>query len=329
MILIQTFRPRRLMCSRRKWLCSAVVVTALGLAGCGGGGSSAAVDAATSPGTTATDVQTLPAARASIDLLRGMWNLMLDVQIILVAAPTDAAAGTRTVVCTDGGQYELVMLQNLSQPTLPSYQLRFDNCRMLGVLSNGLVEVTATRQVIESSEQPWAGTVRFEGYSIQGADRKREYNGLVTAEGEVNSGGTGLTQPFRATLIGFSFRESRDSLGRGTRFTTTSFKVERLRGTRVSQIYDLAGAWSLSAGNWTAQVDVAAGSRMALLDNDGAERLNAHLQWVGDTIPDFSGALRLVPVGATSLRVELDFNGDGLADRTATYERSSEIGLAL
>lgn len=306
------------------------------LAGCGGGGGGDAAGGPPGgvtpppPGGTATDVQTLPAARASMDMVSGVWRLMADVQNILVAAPVDTLGGSRTVACSEGGSLTQEVLQNTAQPFVIHYRTRFDSCRTSGLLLQGTQEVRSTRSVNESAERPWAGTVRFEGYSIESATRRSAYDGLVTASGEVNGGGDASVQPFRATLSNFSLRSTGDALGRGTRFSTASFQVERLGvGPRRVPLYDMAGVWSLQAGAWTAVLDVAAGSRIALLENEGSERFSARLQWSGDTFPDYQAELVLLPVGATSLGVTLDFDRDGSPERSATYERSTEIGLRL
>jgi len=323
--------------ARRAWALAAATMLAATLAGCGGGGGGDPVGTppgsggpTTPPGGTVTDVQTLPAARAGVDMVSGVWRLMADVQNIIVVAPVDTLGGSRTVACGEGGSLEMLVLQNSAQPYLIHYRTRFDNCRFSGLLLQGTQEVTSTRSVNESAERPWAGTVRFENYSIESASRRSEYHGLVTASGAVNGGGNSLVQPFRATLSNFSMRSTGDALGRGTRFTTPSFQVERLGvGPRAVPLYDMAGVWNLQAGAWSAVLDVAAGSRIALLENEGSERFSARLQWAGDTLPDFQAALSLLPVGATSLRVALDFDGDGSADRSATYERSTDLGLRL
>jgi hypothetical protein len=299
---------------------SSLLLSACG-GGDGGGGATPAPDA---------DTQTLPTARAIFDFARATNFLSGDVQNLIVGAPDLVARGTRTEACTQGGSLMTTVVRNAADPLSPLVRQTFTDCRISVLLIRGTAEITYTRSVTEAPDRPWAGSVRFIGYSIEavGAQpRQRAYEGLATGEGRL---GNSFDIPERRMLLtDFTLRDNPDTLGRGGLVSTTArFELQRSPGG-IGDPYTLEGRWQQQSGPLRVDITLDAGSQVSMVENVAAETARGSIAWTDTTLPSFSGRFVLRPSGRTAVRLELDLGADGSVDRDVVLDRYTQIGVGI
>ena len=311
-------------------LAFATALSSLLLTACGGGGGGGTPAPAPAP-TPPADTQTLPTARAIFDFARATIFLSSDVQNIIVGAPDLVARGTRTEACAQGGSLLTTVVRNAADPLSPLVRQTFTDCRISVLLIRGTAEITYTRSVTDAPDRPWAGSVRFIGYSIEetvGAQpRQRAYEGLATGEGRF---GISLSIPERRMLLtDFTLRDNPDTLGRGGLMSTTArFELQRSPGG-IGDPHTLAGRWQQQSGALRVDITLDAGSQVSMVENVAAESARGNISWTDTAVPSFSGRFVLRPSGRTAVRVELDLGADGSVDRDVVLDRYTQIGVGI
>lgn len=304
----------------------AALVAAFLLSACGGGGgdSPPAPPPAAGPTTPAEAVRT--AARSTLDLLVPLWDLSLDLQIMVTTAGLNTA-GSRA--CAFGGTRTTTWLRPQGDPAGGLLRRETIDCRdNEATTENGRLDITVHEYSAVAGGWRWRGEVRFTDWRITSSGRETRRNGLASGEGTVFSS-ISLGQPMNMTVSGMSLLRLPNTGGPATTLTIASMGVARETAATTRDLYALTGCASLSATSVSAELCVDAGSRIALLENVGTEQLNGRLRWNAGTPAGFDARLRASPSGATALRVELDLDNNGSFEASATLDRSTEIGLRI
>lgn len=265
------------------------------------------------------------------DLLRATAFLSADVQNLLVTAPSLLARGDRLETCDQGGNLQTTITRPATHPQGPLVRQQFNDCRTVGVLLRGVVEISPTRQISESADQPWAGSVRFTDYRVDsttGNTRQRRYDGVATAEGSLGVGA--LAQGRTMRLTDFTLQDAPNTLGRAGLVSTTSRLDLRRVPESLGETYTLEGGWAQRSGALSVTLMIDAGSQLSLVQNADTDVLRGTITWTDATVPAFSGRFSLKPsANRSAVRVELDLGADGTIDRDAVHDRYGSAGIGL
>ncbi len=305
----------------------AALLAACGLAACGSGGGDAGSDAAP---TSPTDALRWT-AQAVVDLTEGVWQQSFELQNSVVAASLHNAG---TFACSEGGSVTRRWARPQGDPAGGLLEQTFNACGALGLVQNGRLDVTVQTAEPVTDGTAWRGSVRYTDWRLTSARETLTRQGELSGQGAVYRSVT-AGQPMAMTLNNQAFRQSTDALGRNTLFNSPTLAVQREVAAPTRDLYAISGCTSLRA-DATANVPalvgelcIDAGSRIALLENVGSERLTGRIRWNVGSPGGFEAALRVTPSGATALRIELDLDNNGSFEAATTLDRSTEIGLRL
>lgn len=306
----------------------AALVAAFVLSACGGGGGGGESAAPAPPPAGVTPSQALLiAAQAVMDLTELAWALSSDVQQAVLAAP---GASVVDGPCAEGGRV------TVTRPT--ATLLRIDNqaCGVGGLSVSGLTEVESATVTAGSDGVNWGGTVRWTEHRVSSASGSSRTSATAIASGFVDSafGSGGRGQPLTMQLSALTATRTPDALGRGATLTSALLSIGRIPATGgpTRDLHALLGCVTLTASGLNAELCIDGDSRIALLENVGTEQLTGRLRWNAGTPGGFDARLRATPGGApgtTTLRIELDLDGNGSFEASATLDRTTDIGLRL
>lgn len=302
----------------------AALVAAFVLSGCGGGGGDSPAPPTPGPIAPADAVNT--AARATLDLVVPLWDLSLDLQIMVTTASL-STDGTRS--CAFGGTRTTSWLRPVGDPAGGLLRRDTVNCRDSELTTeNGRLEITVHEYSAVTGGWRWRGEVRFTDWRIGGTDRETRRSGLASGEGTVFSS-ISLGQPMTMTLSGMTLQRLPNTRGTPTTLTVASMSVAREPSPSARDLYAITGCATFAATGVAGELCADAGSRIALLENVGTEQLTGRLRWNAGSPGGFDARLRASPVGAMALRVELDLDANGSFEAAATLDRTADIGLRL
>lgn len=303
----------------------AALMAAFLLSACGGGGGDAPEPP---PPAAITPAEALRlAAQAVMDVTELAWALSFDVQNTVVTAPAETV---RDVACAQGGR------NVVTRPTSTLLRIEHQGCQILGLTVNGRVETEGATVTLESDGTSWSGAVHWAAFSLAGSSSTQVVSATVTASGFVESafGTRTRGQPLTMQFSALTATRTPDALGRGATLASSALRVDRLPvNVALSRdLYALNGCVSITASGVVGELCLDAGSQIALLENVGTEQLSGRLRWNAGTPGGFDGRVRATPgggPGTTSLRIELDLDGNGSLEASTTLDRVTDIGLRI
>jgi hypothetical protein len=300
----------------------AALVAAFVLSACGGGGGGEPA----APAAAVTPAQALlSAAQSVMDVTELAWALAADVQQQVLTAP-DAVVGD--FACPGGGRLRV------SRPATDLLRLDSQDCSNGGVSGSGVAEVEGASVTVGDDTVDWSGTVRWTERRITAAGGASRTSATAVGAGAVERVFGTRGQPLVLTLSTLNATRTPDALGRGATLTSALLRVERIPvpGGPSRDLYAIEGCVAIAAAGLDAELCIDAGSRIALLENIGGEQLTGRLRWNAGTPGGFEARLRATPggtLGTTALRIELDLDGNGSFEASATLDRTTAIGLRL
>ncbi len=300
------------------------------LSACGGGGGDGGPAPAPPPPPPAaiTPAEAVRlSAQAVMDLTALAWALSTDAQMAVVTAPAETV---RTVDCAQGGR------NVITRPAADLLRIEHQACAVGGVSFSGLIETEGAVVTRDAEGTNWAGTVRWSAYRAAGASSTQTVSGQAVGSGFIEDAWGLRTrgQPLTLQLSALTATRTPDALGRGATLASSLLNVQRIPVDvpLARDLYALDGCVTITASGVAAELCVDAGSRIALLENLGDEQLTGRLRWNAGTPAGFDARLRVTPgggAGSTTLRIELDLDGNGSYEAAATLDRSTDIGLRL
>jgi hypothetical protein len=308
----------------------AALAAAFFLSACGGGGGG---DGDATPAPPAPPAAIAPAdalrltAQAVMDVTELAWALASDVQLQVSTAPTTTIANTN---CTGGGTLRV------SRPSASLLRIDSLNCSNGGVTFNGLTEVESAVVTVASDGVDWSGSVRWTDYSVTTTSFSSRTSGTAVGTGFIESAfsSSGRGQPMTMQLSALTATRTPDALGRAATLTSPLFSVGRIPSPvgPTRDLYALLGCVTITAAGVNAELCIEGGSQIALIENVGTEQLTGRLRWNAGTPGGFDARLRATPGGApgtSTLRIELDLDGNGSFETSATLDRTTDIGLRI
>ncbi len=304
-------------------VCRAALTAAFLLSACGGGGGGGeSPPAPPAPPAAVTPAEAVRlAGQAVMDVTELVWALSADVQNTLVTAPSERE---RSADCPQGGR------NSTTRPSATLLRIDYEACRIDGLLFGGRVEAQDALVTLDGAGTHWGGTVRFVAFGVAGNGRSQTVSTTAVGSGRVQGAG----QPLALQFSSLQATRTPDALGRGATLSSTLLSVERIPAPSgpIRDLFALLGCVTFTAAGLNAELCIDAGSRIALLENVGTEPLSGRLRWNVGTPGGFDARLRATPGGApgsTSLRIELDLDGNGSFEAAATLDRVTDIGLRL
>lgn len=302
----------------------AAFVAAFALSACGGGGGG---DTPAPPAAIAPADALRLAAQAVMDVAELAWALSFDLQNTVVSAPGETV---RDVACAQGGRTVV------SRPAAGLLRIEQQGCQLAGITADGRVEAEDAVVSADADGTSWVGTVRWAAYSVADGSRAQRVSATVTGSGFVeNVAGTRTRgQPMSMQFSALSATRTPDALSRGATLASAALRVDRQPANLAlaRDLYALNGCVGITAPGVAAELCLDAGSQIALLENVGSEQLSGRLRWNAGTPGGFDARLRATPGGApgtSTLRIELDLDGNGSLESSATLDRTTDIGLRL
>lgn len=267
-----------------------------------------------------------------MDVTELSWWLATEVQTQVVAEPMSSVGA---VTCTFGGKTVI------ERPKPSLLVINQNDCGFAKSLRlSGRLEVEDAKRQPSQSGVAWEGAVRFIDYRYAYAEStsfERDTTAVIAGGGFVsNSLYFSPGMPLTLEVASLTSQRKPDAVGLNARLTSSALRVLRLPDSNASvgsmvklDSFGIEGCVVLTTADANAELCFDTGSQMALLKNDETGLATGRIRWSPSSAKGFEGKFRISPSGQSALRVELDLDGDGSYEASASLDRTVDVGLRL